>query len=354
MLRIPANDRIEVNCKAAIVEKSADVSYKKAAESITECGLSRQSVCNAVREAGVIPAEAASIPKVNRQAPRIYIEANENHVAMQNGKTKQNKLILIYEDKKTVCKGRRELVAKRVFTGYRPAAEIWKTVNAYIKEAYEPETNVTIIGDGAAWIKRGQNVIPHSEFALELFHLSKYTKKTGNKSGAWIYEMLRANEREQFKARVEEERKKHPERAAGINEGAKYIENQWEGARRSLNDDKISSSTEVHVSHILSDRLSSRGMGWSEENSEIIGSFRAYRENGGNLGEYIIRRFRKGEGEEAAAGVQTVIQERLGQRQESVMRRIRQSRLGIRIGHMPGSEWGKNAWMRGIINGNMN
>lgn len=354
MLKIPANDRIDVNCKAAIVAKSAEVSYKKADEIITGGRLSRQSVCNAVRESGVIPVEAAKRPKVNRGASRIYIEADEDHVAMQNGKTKQNKLILTYEDKKMTCKGRRKLVAKRVFTGYQPASSVWKTVNEYVKEAYEPGVKVTIIGDGAAWIKKGLDVISNSEFALDLFHLSKYGKKvTGNKSVSWIYEALRANAKQRFRARVEEELKKHPEREKIIKEGARYIENQWEGARRSLNDEKISSSTEAHVSHILSDRLSSRGMGWSEENSEIIGSFRAYRENGGDLEEYLTERFQNRERSEAA-GVQEMVQEGLVKGQERAMRRLRNARLGVRIGHMAGSEWSRNAWMRGIIDGNWN
>lgn len=356
ILKIPANDRIETGCKAALVEKSADVSYSKAAETITEGRLHRQSVCNAVREAGVIPEKAAKMPRTNRKASRIYIEADEDHVAMQDGTTKQNKLILVYENKETVGKARKKLVAKRVFTGYQPAEDSWIAVNDYLKRAYEPGVRVTIIGDGAAWIKKGLEVISHSDFALDLFHLSKYAKKvTGNKAITGIYSALRANDEAWFKAKVRRELKEHPEREKAIREGARYIENQWEGARKSLSDKSISSSTEAHVSHILSDRLSSRGMGWGEENSEIIGSLRAYRENGGKLQEYIKGVYQKERSvEKATEGIQEAVEEGLKRTQERAAQRLRNVRLGVHMGHMPGSELARNAWMRGIIDGNMN
>lgn len=355
MLKIPANDRIELSCKAHLVDKSADMSYQKAAEIAADGKISRQSICNAVKEAGPIPTEEAALPKTNPHASHIYIEADEDHVAMQDGTTKQNKLVIAYEDKKPIGKGRKALVAKRVFTGYRPALEIWKSVGEYIEKAYGPSTNVTIIGDGAAWIKKGLDVIPRSDFALDLFHLSKYAKKvTGNKDVSGIYRALRNDDRAWFKAKVEKELKRHPERVETIKEGQKYIENQWTGARRSLEDEKISSSTEAHVSHILSDRLSSRGMGWGETNSENIGSFRAYRENGGDLGEYLERKFHQTQEKSATNEVMEIIQEGLEKSQERALQRLRKARLGVRIGHMVGSEWGKNAWMRGIIDGSIN
>lgn len=355
MLKIPAKDRIELSCKAHLVDKSADMSYQKAAEIAAGGKISRQSVCNAVKEAGVIPTEAAPLPKTNPHVSHIYIEADEDHVAMQDGTTKQNKLIIAYEDKKPIGKGRKALVAKRVFTGYRPAVGIWKSVREYIEKAYGTSVGVTIIGDGAAWIKKGLDIIPHSDFALDLFHLSKYAKKvTGNKDISGIYRALRNDDRAWFKAKVEKELKRHPERKEIIKEGQKYIENQWGGARRSLGDEKISSSTEAHVSHILSDRLSSRGMGWGEENSENIGSFRAYRENGGNLREYMEGKFHQVQEKTDANEVMETIQEGLEKGEERSLRRLRAARLGVRIGHMVGSEWSKNAWMRGIIDGNIN
>lgn len=42
-----------------------------------------------------------------------------------------------------------------------------------------------------------------------------------------------------------------------------YILNNWEGIQKLFGEEKYRCSTEGHISHILSDRLSSRPMGWS-------------------------------------------------------------------------------------------
>lgn len=353
ILKIPANDRIDPFCKALLVEMSADMSYDKVAKIVTGGRISGQSVCNAVREVGIIPETAAEMPKTNRNATRVYVEADEDHVSVRHRSAKQLKDIIVYEEKKTVSKGRRRLSQKRVFTGYDSPTEMWEKVREYLEDAYEPGVQITIIGDGAAWIKKGLEVIPSSDFALDLFHLSKYARKvTGNRSIAGIYAAIRANDKEWFKEKVRKELLEHPEREIAINEGARYILNQWKGARKSLEDESISSSTEAHVSHTLSDRMSTRPMVWGEYNSEIMGSIRAYKENGGNLQEYLLETFQlEWEVEKENKETKKMLQEGLDRNHERRIRRLHNVRLGIRLGHMPGSELARNSWMRRIING---
>lgn len=60
---------------------------------------------------------------------------------------------------------------------------------------------------------------------------------------------------------------------------------------KALTQPDAASSTEGHVSHMLSDRLSSRCMGWSPIGAEPIARMRTYIANGGNLEAYARKQF---------------------------------------------------------------
>ena len=67
-----------------------------------------------------------------------------------------------------------------------------------------------------------------------------------------------------------EELKKEMHHASGkkrIEEGKKYLSNNWTAAKVRLlrKNGVLGSSTESHVSHILSERMSSRPKGWSKK-----------------------------------------------------------------------------------------
>ena len=66
----------------------------------------------------------------------------------------------------------------------------------------------------------------------------------------------------------------------------RYILNNWEGIRNLFGEEKYKCSAEGHISHILSDRLSSRPMGWSLEGADEMARMRAYKANGGSIKEY--------------------------------------------------------------------
>lgn len=85
-----------------------------------------------IRKLGTIPNQAAAMPEVNT----IYIEADEDHVAMQKSKAKEMKLITVYESKVPVCRGRREVLGQRVCSGWEPPSQIWAEVNQYIQQVY--------------------------------------------------------------------------------------------------------------------------------------------------------------------------------------------------------------------------
>ena len=62
--------------------------------------------------------------------------------------------------------------------------------------------------------------------------------------------------------------------------------NNWEGINNLFGERKYRCSAEGHISHILSDRLSSRPMGWSLIGVDEMARMRAYKANGGSIREY--------------------------------------------------------------------
>ena len=178
-MQIPAYARIETGCKAKLVSHAAEGSYAKAATQTTPVTVSRQSVMNAIRQIGTLPNDAAPLPQPNEQVHRVFVEADEDYVAMRDGRNKPLKLLYVYENKVSIGNQRRTLVGTHMFTGYETPETLWQEVDAYIQQTYpgKKAPEVTIIGEGASWIQRGSRYIFKGTEALDTFHLTKYIRK---------------------------------------------------------------------------------------------------------------------------------------------------------------------------------
>lgn len=77
-------------------------------------------------------------------------------------------------------------------------------------------------------------------------------------------------------------------------DGYQYILSNWDGVHKALTQPDATSSMEGHVSHMLSERMSSRCMGWSPVGAEQVARMRTYIANGGNLEAYAQKRFASG------------------------------------------------------------
>jgi len=147
---------------------------------------------------------------------------------------------------------------------------------------------VTIIGDGAAWIRKGVEYIPNSRFVLDLFRLHKYIRKLcGNCNTTPVYELIKQDNKAEFTSYAQQQLKEEPERKQSIKKAITYIRNQWDAVGAILIERNIHSSTEAHVSHILSARLSSRPMGWSRKGAESVARLRVLHDNGESITDYV-------------------------------------------------------------------
>jgi hypothetical protein len=135
-------------------------------------------------------------------------------------------------------------------------------------------------------------------YVLDGFHLEKYlTKLTSHMKGSRddaadeLRTAIRSKNKQDFEMLVDRLEEYLPE-GQGIKrmeEARAYILSNWTAAKLRLRHTSgiVGSSTEGHVSHVLSDRMSSRPMGWSVKGAEKMSRLRAYYLNGGDMLELV-------------------------------------------------------------------
>jgi hypothetical protein len=297
---IEPHERMDDSLRARLVENAAIMSYQKSIDQVSQSGItSRMSVCNAIKRVEIIPNDAVDIDKNRKEeTPKVlYIEADEDHVAMQRGSSTIAKIVYVHEGKEKVSKNRYKLKNKRYFTDVKNNnQELWIDVADYLYKTYDMDKveKIYLSGDGAGWIKEGSSWIDKSEYVLDKFHLSKYIRKaTAHKDymSRPIWTHINLGMQDEVKELLDiiiKDTESETKREA-VKETKRYIVNNWEGIQRQKEKDYVGCSAEGHVSHIMSDRMSSRPMGWSREGLRIMSSMRVYRSNGGNFYEYIRR-----------------------------------------------------------------
>ncbi|WMJ76359.1 MULTISPECIES: ISLre2 family transposase [unclassified Sedimentibacter] len=298
-LGIEVHERMDMMLQSQLIESAIDVSYSKSGRnSVPDQEFSNQTVMNNIRKLDEIENSAVEKTvykkKTNKklEAKLLYVEADEDHVAMQDGTNKQMKLIYVHEGLKNEGKNRNALINPRYFTGLynNNNEQLWLEVADYIYKYYDTDKieRVYLSGDGANWIKEGLNWIDKSIYVLDRFHLSKYIKQATahipyTTPVMWGY--VNKGKKEWVSDLFEEilDCTENVTKRNSVLESRRYIMNNWEGIRNQYNLDYVGCSAEGHVSHILSNRLSSRPMGWSGVGADQMARLRVYKKNGGKV-----------------------------------------------------------------------
>lgn len=290
---IEPHERCDMNVKAKMVENAIDMSYEKSSR-VFESKMSKQTVLNSIRE---IENDrlVLKVPTEKSRVEVLYVDADEDHVSLQNGSSVMPYLAYVHEGYVDKDKSRKELKNIRYFSGmYRNSEEFWLEIANYIEENYDTDYLKTIYlaGDGAAWIKQGVHWLPKAKIVLDKYHLNKYIiSATGNvpETRTDIWKALYKKDLRQIKNVFNDILicADSPQRAEQINKTFQYIKGNWEGIVNSYDAEYIGCSAEGHVSHILSERLSSRPLGWSYVGVDDMAKLRAFRANNGNIYEVI-------------------------------------------------------------------
>lgn len=300
VMRLPGHERFSEHAEAKLLSEAEAHSYQHAADSLCTAGqkISKTAVMGKVHGTACdIPEEPRTEQK--RRCEYLYIEADEDHIhAQKNGKGKHGmigKLVYVFEGKREVCEGRRELVSPHYLGGLYPGsdgnARLWREVQRYIEETYDADVlkKVYISGDGGAWIKAGTDHVDKSVQVADRFHLMKHINRAAgcvmddaDETKAEFYRCIYKNDLARIEELLEEIRSCREENDAVIDECAVYFRNNWEAIQRAFHDPNvIGCSAEGHVSSVYSERMSSRPMGWSETGSDRMCRLRCRVRNDG-------------------------------------------------------------------------
>jgi len=328
VMGIESHERFTEDAVAKLLEEAVQTSYKKGGEAASlEDTVSKQTVKEKIH-ALEFPKDDYSDEK--KVVENLYIEADEDHISKQfnlvkgdiirneNGvknNTLIGKVLVVHEglepesiinegDEDERNSKRWKLISPyyfcRVCSG-KGNDELWDEVYRYLDGHYDLSKvkKIYLNADGGSWIKSGAKRINGIELVLDEFHIQKYMIKltshmldSTDDARKELYDAIRAGKKKEFISITErlKDALKNPETGEKrINTARDYFLNNWKEARLRLNREEgvIGSSTEGHVYHALSRRMSTQAMGWSEVGASKMCQLRAYYLNGGDMLELV-------------------------------------------------------------------
>ena len=313
ILGLSPHARLSEDAKASLLEEAAQSSYEKASQlSGGEGRVSRETVMRHVHRIHA-PSYKKEDSGVKRRVKYLYVEADEDHIALQFHKKKGDikrwkghgdngqiiKLVYVHEGYEEGEAKRKQLKEVVYFGGLYSGKEnekLWREVKEYIEGRYDREAieRIYFQSDGGSWMKKGIEMLGGS-YVVDEFHMKKYVKRMIRVTGEEgqeeeVLKYLERGERKKLKEWAEEKGKGLEEKKRKrLEESVGYLEKNWKGIRMRIKREEgvMGSSTESHISHVLSARMSSRPMGWSKEGAGKLSELRIYWKNGRKVEELL-------------------------------------------------------------------
>lgn len=296
-LKLEPGERILTNVKERMLEEARETSYRRAGQKASYgTEISKQTVKNEINKLK-FQEEIKEENTNKKQVKKLYIIADEDHVHLQKGGIEEPRLVIIYDNFVSIGK-RIELKNKKHFGGIykNKTDDLWEEVMTYIENVYDTEylEKVYISGDGANWIKTGLEWIVKSIYVLDEFHMkkavngivgriTKVNKEEKERQKKELRTSIRRLNFVRFKEicyeiLAEEMEKTTRDRKKDL---MNYILNNAEGIKNLYRNKKYlhGCSAEGHISHVYSDRMSSRPMGWSTLNIDNMSRLRIAKED---------------------------------------------------------------------------
>lgn len=285
MLGIEKYSRIEKQMKIKLISNATLTSYGKASK-LSGNSVSRQTVCNLIKR---IPEQELAVRYDGfKKIDKLYIEADEDHIHLNNGKSAEVKLVYVHEGRRNLCKGRTELINAKYFVAVRGGTDIWNSVADYVSYQYDvPKNAIRISGDGAAWIKSGLDFFCGAKYNIDKFHVYKsVTDASGGnvKFRRLVIDSIKQDDKNAVLKLYAEKWSKEQgaSQRRRMADSLTYINNNFDDIELLS---KCGCSAEGHVSHVLSERMSSRPMAWGVMGAEKMAQLRAFYFSGGDFSE---------------------------------------------------------------------
>lgn len=280
-------DRVSNTVSIELVEHASESSYGESSRHVTGGEISRQTVMKKLRKLKDLKMPE---PPVKRQVKVLYVNADEDHIALQNGSNTIVPLISIHEGISRHGKRGRCINPHYISSHGKPIEDLWLEAAKWIYQSYDVDyiERIYLHGDGATWIKEGQKWLPEVKMVLDRYHLNRaiITASGGQPEKRFkLYSALKKGDRQLFTTIIQQlsqDAKDDSERKR-VQDFARYVTNNWPGIIIHGQEECGGSCTEGHVSHVLSSRLSSRPMGWGREGLRVMAELRAYKSSGGQI-----------------------------------------------------------------------
>jgi Uncharacterised protein family (UPF0236). len=318
IMGIEKNERMSEDAIAALLSEAVESSYRKGGEAASiRDKVSKQTVKTKIHGLKFPEAEAAPEKKT---VEYLYIEADEDHISLQFNERKGDlersesgrknnsiieKLVYVHEGVQPEApkSKRRRLINPHYFVG-TPGAEnnklLWNDVKKYIESHYDMDAikKIYVNSDGGGWIKAGLEQLPGTVHVLDSHHLNKalghlscHMKDTADDVKETLQDLIVSGKKKGFLKTVERLKDyfddgKIPD---SFTKNSDYILKNWSAAKCRLcrPEGVVGSSTEGHVYHVLSKRMSTDPIGWSRKGAEKMAELRAYHLNGGDMLELV-------------------------------------------------------------------
>lgn len=285
-LSVTPHQQIGEDVREDLVISAVNMSYQKSGKQSSPKTVSKTSVGNYV--GSVTVKEAMQSDGRKRMCRELFVEADEDHVALQIGRNVQVRLVYVHEGNISDTK-RARLGHVRYLTWPigGDTDDMWETIATYIEEQYDTDKleRIWLSGDGAEWIDKGEEWLIKCRRLLDRYHVNKrFMSLTASVPylRGWGRQILKQGTKAQINVLYEHaaEKADTKNKQEQLVEDTRYLLSHWEQITAGRAADAPGCSAEGHISHVLSARLSSRPIGWSIAGLEQMAALRVMAANG--------------------------------------------------------------------------
>jgi len=278
-MRLEPRRRLSASLERSLVRLSATVSFREAADIVSE--LSAACVSHATAHAAIAragerlaeEAEAAAerlhdlgaLPAGTRQADPLHCEADGTVIALQSARSRRAevKLAVFYDSKASG--------AQAVHASFCGSRRFWREAAATAGDVYDlgaPGSTI-VSGDGARWVRGGLDVLPRARFILDPFHIGRaLLTATGSRAAARrIFSTLYRRGLSPALVSLARLADEIPERAEALERVSRYLRANADGLWRA---DPGLGAIEGHIDKVLAARFKKKGRRWSPRGADAM------------------------------------------------------------------------------------
>lgn len=275
LLNLKPYQRFTDTAEKELIKCSMETNSSYAAKhAIRNCEVSRAKVAKISRR--FIGTLKIDEQKCENQPKVLYIEMDEIHANLQNGKNHICPCAIVHEGHKEEFAKRKEL--KNTFylaTSKGSYRDLWDIIYYYVDTKYDIDKFdvIFVSGDGASGIKQYDEVFANAVFVLDPYHYYykylHYIFKNDKTLSEFADSYLREDRLEDFEALVQVQIEKYPEQEKIMIENMNYLLNNVDGIKNQRHPlYKCACSMEGHVSQAYARHITSSPYAFSLDGLE--------------------------------------------------------------------------------------